>query len=70
MSKAPLGRKAHGMCPWGLALGFLSSLVSYHSSHSTVINTYLLRGNYESGNVLGAEDTAIKKVAAFTSLTR
>lgn len=30
----------------GLALGFLSSLVLYHSSRSTVFNTYLLSANY------------------------
>lgn len=43
-----------------------SGLVSLF--HSSVINTYLLNANYESGTVLGAEDTAIKKVALFIAL--
>lgn len=43
-----------------------SGLVSLF--YSSVINTYLLNANYESGTVLGAEDTAIKKVALFIAL--
>lgn len=43
-----------------LRFGFFFSHVLWHSSHSTVINMYLLSDNYESGTVLGAEDKSRK----------
>lgn len=54
----------------GLPLGFFSSLVLYQSSHSIVINAYLLSASYESGAILEAKGTAIKEVALFMALRR
>ena len=40
------GHESTWYVPQGLALGFLSSLVLYHFSHSTVFNICLLSANY------------------------